>query len=182
MKNKILLSLAFFMPFFLSGCSFGQVQYADPSVDMKVREISSGENLSATDMVSEARSAIVGIGVELEDGYAIGSGVAIEEGGYILTNFHVVEGGKNITLYYADKTTGSATYLWGDSGLDLAIIKSSKNLPYLATGSINDVLVGEDVYAIGTPLTLQFKHTVTKGIVSATGRTIEVERITETEF
>ncbi len=181
MKKKLLLSLAFFMPVLLSGCVTSQ-QFADPNVDMRVREITASEGMPATEMISEARSAIVGIGVELGNGYAIGSGVAIAEGGFILTNYHVVEGGKTISLYYADKTTGTATYLWGDSGLDLAIIKSSKNLPYLSTASMNDVVVGEEVYAIGTPLTLQFKHTVTKGIVSATGRTIEVESSAGTSF
>ncbi len=181
MKKKILLSLAFFMPLILCGC-MGKVEYADPSVDMRVREITVGENTPATEMLSEARSAVVGVSVELDGGYAIGSGVAIEEGGYILTNYHVVEDGKNITLYYADKTTGTASYLWGDSGLDLAIIKSSKNIPYLSTSSEENVVVGEDVYAIGTPLTLQFKHTITKGIVSATGRTIEVESDNGTSF
>jgi len=181
MKKKILLSLAFFMPVVFCGC-VGKVEYADPNVDMRVREIVVGENSPATEMIGQARSAVVGISVELDGGYAIGSGVAIEEGGYILTNYHVVEDGKSITLYYADKTTGTASYLWGDSGLDLAIIKSSKNLPYLSTGNVDDVMVGENVYAIGTPLTLQFKHTVTKGIVSATGRTIEVDSESGTSF
>lgn len=181
MKKKLLLSLAFFMPILLSGC-MQTTQFADPNVDMRVREITASENAPATEMINEARSAIVGIGVELGNGYAIGSGVAIAEGGYVLTNYHVIEGGSLITLYYADKTTGTATYLWGDPGLDLAIVRSSKNLPYLATASVHDVLVGEEVYAIGTPLTLQFKHTVTKGIVSATGRTIEVESSAGTSF
>lgn len=185
MKKKIccLMAFAFFMPLSLCGCSMGKVsEVADPSVDMSVRQITSGENAPATQMLDDARSAVVGISVELSDGYAIGSGVAIREGGYLLTNYHVVEDGKSITLYYADKTTGKATYLWGDSSLDLAILKSSKNLPYLSVGSAKDVLTGEEVYALGTPLTLQFKNTVTKGIVSATDRTIEVESENGTSF
>ena len=183
MKRKFIyfLAFAFLMPLTLSGCSL-QTEVADPSVDMSIRQITTGENTPATEMLNEARSAVVGVSVELGDGYAIGSGVAIAEGGYVLTNYHVVEGAQSITLYYADKTTGTASYLWGDSSLDMAIIKSSKNLPYLATGSVKDVLVGEEVYALGTPLTLQFKNTVTKGIVSALDRTIEVESAAGTSF
>lgn len=184
MKKKLcVLAVAFFMPFWLGGCSVGlKTEVSDPSVDMSIREITAGENVSAVEMLNEARSAVVGIGVELADGYAIGSGVAIREGGYLLTNYHVVEGAKSITLYYADKTTGKATFLWGDSSLDLAIVKSSKNLPYLSVGSVKELMTGEEVYAIGTPLTLQFKNTVTKGIVSATGRTIEVDSDNGTSF
>jgi len=183
MKRKFtcFLVFAFLMPLTFAGCTI-KTEVSDPSVDMSVREITAEENTPATQMLNEARSAVVGIGVELNDGYAIGSGVAIAEGGYVLTNYHVVEGGRSITLYYADKTTGTATYLWGDSSLDLAVIKSSKNLPYLATSSVKDVLVGEDVYALGTPLTLQFKNTVTKGIVSALDRTIEVDSNNGTSF
>lgn len=184
MKRKLcFLAVAFFMPLSLCGCVMPtKKEVSDPAVDMSVREITTGENTSPADMINQARSAVVGVGVELGDGYAIGSGVAIREGGYLLTNFHVVDGAKSITLYYADKTTGKATYLWGDSSLDLAIIKSSKNLPYLSVGSAKGIMAGEEVYAIGTPLTLQFKNTVTKGIVSATGRTIEVESDGGTSF
>ena len=183
MKKKIIpfLALAFLMPTF-AGCSTAKVEYSDPSVDMSVRQITAGENTPVTEMLDDARSAVVGVYVELNDGYAIGSGVAIREGGYVLTNYHVVEDANALTLYYADKTTGSASFVWGDAGLDLAIIKSSKNLPYLATTSVDNLLVGEDVYAIGTPLTLQFKHTVTKGIVSAKNRTLEVESNNGTSF
>ena len=49
------------------------------------------------------------------------------------------------------------------------------NLPYLESAPLENVKVGEDVIAIGTPLSLNFKHTVTKGIVSALGRTLEVQ-------
>ena len=184
MKNRIyILAFAFLMPFSLCGCSaLVKKEVSDPSVDMSIRQITTAENTSPTQMLSDARCAVVGVGVELSDGYAIGSGVAIREGGFLLTNYHVVDGAKSITLYYADKTTGKATYLWGDSSLDLAIIKSSKNLPYLSVGSAKELMTGEEVYAIGTPLTLQFKNTVTKGIVSATGRTIEVGSENGTSF
>jgi len=78
-------------------------------------------------------------------------------------------------MSFADKSTGTGRILWKDAGLDLAILKSSREIPYLRAGSSSDLRIGETVYALGTPLTLQFKHTVTKGIVSALNRTLEVE-------
>lgn len=177
--------LAFFMlsGMLLTGCSstLSYSGYSEPNVNMQVREINSASN-DVSQMLSEARSAVVGIAADLNDGYAIGTGVAISEGGYILTNFHVVEGCNKITLYYADKTTGSAQVLWGNPSMDMAILKSSREIPYLSTRNLDDILVGDEVYAIGTPLTLQFKHTVTKGIVSAMDRVLESESSYGTSF
>ena len=172
------LSLILTLSLFLIGC--GGVN-ADESVDMSVRRISTESTASLTEMLSQARSAVVGISAEISDGYAIGSGVAISDNGYILTNNHVVEGGKNLTLYYADKLAGSATLMWSDPAIDLAVIKSSREIPYLGTYE-GEIEIGQTVYALGTPLTLQFKHTVTGGIVSATDRTLESDTPSGTVF
>lgn len=152
-----------------AGCTASS---GDPNVDMSVRMISGLNVENGGDLLSEARSAVVGISVDYPDGYSIGSGFAISDNGLILTNNHVVEGGGTITLYYADKTTGSAKTIWTDSSLDLAVLSSTRQIPYLDT-NIDEAFVGEEVYALGTPLTLEFKHTVTHGIVSAVNRTLE---------
>lgn len=166
--------------FILTGCSVYN-ENPDESVNMSVRRIATENSSTLSEMLTEARSAVVGIAVDMQDGYAIGSGVAISDGGLIITNNHVIEGGNNITLYYADKTTGSARVLWTDSGLDLAVILSSREIPYLGT-DIGDIEIGEEVYALGTPLTLEFKHTVTHGIVSAVNRTLETESFSGSSF
>lgn len=156
----------------MTGCGGGEDR--DASVDMNVRRIATESAADVGDMLSQARSAVVGISVSYPDGYAIGSGVAITDGGLILTNNHVVEDGKKITLYYADKTTGTAQILWSDSGLDMAILSSSRIIPYLGIDTQTPE-VGDEIYALGTPLTLEFKHTVTHGIVSAINRTLETQ-------
>ena len=173
------LTLSMLCTLVLTGC--GNMEQADPNVNMSVRQITSESTTPATEMLSEARSAVVGISVNLSDGYAIGSGVAITDGGLILTNNHVVEGGRNITLYYADKTTGTGKVLWTDPGLDLAVVRSSRQIPYLGTYTL-PLEIGEEVYALGTPLTLEFKHSVTHGIVSATNRTLEVDSSAGSSF
>ncbi len=163
----------------LSGC--GKTQVADKSVDMSIRRVATESASSQSQMLSQAKSAVVGIKTLFDDGYAIGSGVAISDGGYILTNNHVVEGGKGITLFFADKTTGSGRVVWTSPSIDLAIVLSSKEIPYLGTNDA-PIEVGQQVYALGTPLTLEFKHTVTHGIVSANDRTLETETSEGTSF
>ncbi|MBE5746060.1 MAG: trypsin-like serine protease [Clostridiales bacterium] len=157
------------------GCNFNP--YNDAIVtkdDMKPRLIESINYSNNIDVVKSVSPAVVGI--YSEDGYgaSIGTGVAIEKGGYVLTNSHVVTS-NNVILYLASGETTTASLVYRDSSLDLAIVKSKVDLPYLSVASSGDYFVGEDVLAIGTPLALQFKHTVTKGIISAKNRTIKVE-------
>ena len=155
------------------GCTPAQTEI-DGTVDMTPRLISSTQTLTSAEIANNVKSAIVGISAKLSNGTSIGSGVAIADGGYILTNFHVVNGGKSFTVYFANKSTAKATFVWGDSALDLAIMKSTQNLPYLDTAPLSEVEIGDDVLAVGTPISLQFQHTFTKGIISALNRTIEV--------
>lgn len=164
---------------FCGGCSsLGfKSQNIDSNVDMTPRKISFSEYKSAPDVVEDVKSAVVGISATLTGGYSVGSGVAIAENGYILTNHHVVDSSNSIVVYFADMTQASAKLVWSDSSLDMAVIKSSKDMPYLDCGNSQNLKVGEEVLAIGTPLTLQFKHTVTKGIISALNRTLEVDSL-----
>ena len=161
---------------FFAGCSTSKTEI-DTTVDMTPRLISTSQTLSTEQIAETVKSAIVGISAKVSGGSSIGSGVAIADGGYIITNFHVISGFKNITVYFADKSTSKAEFVWGDSGMDLALIRSSQNLPHLDTAPLENVTVGEDVLAVGTPLSLNFQHTFTKGIVSALNRTIEIESL-----
>lgn len=175
MKKFFYSIFSLFLCFVVCGFAGCVNQNIDESVDMSVRKISSVAS-STQELLSQARSAVVGIAVDYADGYSIGSGFAITGNGLILTNNHVVEGGGAITLYFADKTTGTARTLWTDSSLDLAILKSSRDIPYLDTYT-GEVVVGDEVFALGTPLTLEFKHTITHGIVSAVNRTLESQSL-----
>lgn len=172
--KKTVVFLFVFLSFILSGCNLFVNTDTYENVDMTPRQISIGGNSNTVELVEAVKSAVVGIQAEVTGGYSIGSGVAISDGGYILTNQHVISGAKNLVVHFADKTNASAKLIWQDSSLDLAVIKSSVNMPYLIS-SEETAQVGEDVIAIGTPLTLDFKHTVTKGIVSALDRTIQIE-------
>lgn len=133
------------------------------------------ERASGTvDIASSVRPAIVGISGETDSSSSVGSGVCVTESGHILTNSHVVHDCKDIVLYLADKSTTTADIVYEDTVLDLAILKSHISIPYLPLGSSDDLQVGQDVLAVGTPLSLTLVHSFTKGIISALNRTLKV--------
>lgn len=103
-----------------------------------------------------------------------GSGAIIDERGYIITNNHVVEGAESISVSIPDGRTFDATIVGTDPLSDLAVIKiSGDNLPVVAFGDSRSLAVGEWVVAIGNALGLPGGPTVTVGVVSAVGRTIQ---------
>ena len=104
----------------------------------------------------------------------MGTGVIIDERGYILTNHHVVEGVKRIEITMADKEEYVASRVAHDPTTDLAIIKInvSHKLPVIAVGSSSDLMIGEDVVAVGNAY--GYEHTVTRGVISALERTVQV--------
>lgn len=110
---------------------------------------------------------------------ASGSGVIISEDGYIVTNNHVITNESNgnvadeimVTLH--DRKTYKAKVIGRDPSSDLAVLKiDAVKLPYLVYGNSEGIQLGQWVLAIGYPLTLE--TTVTAGIVSATGRSINI--------
>ncbi len=108
------------------------------------------------------------------NGTVSGSGVFISTQGYILTNNHVVEGTQgDLTIVLSDGSQEKATIVGADQYSDIAVLKTSGKVPAVATLGNSDVLKpGETVIAIGSPLG-DFKNTVTVGVVSATGRSID---------
>jgi len=102
-----------------------------------------------------------------------GSGFFISEQGYILTNNHVVEGTKEVNIVLSDGSEEKATLIGTDPYSDIAILKTDGKVPAVATLGNSELLKsGESVIAIGSPLG-NFKNTVTVGVVSATGRSID---------
>ncbi|MBT3368453.1 MAG: Do family serine endopeptidase [Nitrospina sp.] len=103
---------------------------------------------------------------------SLGSGVLINGEGFILTNEHVIAKATKIHVVLSDKQEFDASVIGADIKSDLAIIKidSSKPLPYVEMGRSDDLMIGEQVLAIGNPFGLQ--QTVTTGIISALNRNI----------
>ncbi|HEY4112150.1 trypsin-like peptidase domain-containing protein [Puia sp.] len=106
---------------------------------------------------------------------ASGSGVIISNDGYIVTNNHVVDGADDVTVTLSNRKSFKAKVVGTDPASDLAVVKiDAQNLPFLLYGNSDEVKVGQWVLAVGYPLTLE--TTVTAGIVSAKGRTLDINR------
>ncbi len=105
----------------------------------------------------------------------LGSGFLFRKDGYILTNNHVVEGADKISVYLtSNENPYEAKVIGRAPELDLAVIKiEGDNFPYLTIGDSDQVYVGDWVVAIGNPYGLD--HTVTVGVISATGRPLNIE-------
>jgi 2-alkenal reductase len=102
-----------------------------------------------------------------------GTGFFITDQGYILTNNHVVEGTQQVNIVLSDGTQQSATIVGTDQYSDIAVLKTDGKVPAVVSLGNSDKLdPGESVIAIGSPLG-DFKNTVTVGVVSATGRSID---------
>ena len=105
----------------------------------------------------------------------VGSGIVLTSDGYILTNKHVVAGSRSLTVELANGKQYPATLVEESPDHDLALIKiDATGLTPAVIGDPKTIQVGETVVAIGSPLGT-FTETVTKGILSATGRTITVQ-------
>ena len=107
-----------------------------------------------------------------EKGRSLGSGVIIDkENGYIITNNHVVENAESIKVVLYDDRELNAKIIGAHKNTDLAVIQiEANNLNQVKLGNSDKLEVGEWVIAIGSPFGINLNHTVTAGIVSATGR------------
>ena len=108
-----------------------------------------------------------------------GSGFVVDPRGYILTNFHVVEGAQSIEVVLGDQSHHPAKYIGADQRNDVALIKidpKGKHLSALPLGDSGAIQVGQKVLAIGNPF--GFQSTLTTGVVSALGRTVQTSQTT----
>lgn len=108
-----------------------------------------------------------------------GSGFVIDPRGYILTNFHVVQDAQSIEVVLGDRSKYLAKFVGADQRNDVALVKiEPKGKPLLALqlGDSSTLQVGQKVLAIGNPF--GFQSTLTTGVVSALGRTVQTSQTT----
>jgi S1-C subfamily serine protease len=108
-----------------------------------------------------------------------GSGFVIDGKGYILTNFHVVQGAQTVEVVLGDQSRYSAKFIGADQRNDVALLKvepKGKALMALPLGDSAALQVGQKVLAIGNPF--GFQSTLTTGVVSALGRTVQTSQTT----
>jgi S1-C subfamily serine protease len=108
-----------------------------------------------------------------------GSGFIIDARGFILTNYHVVAGAQTIEVILGDKNRYPAKFIGADQRNDVALVKidpKGKQLASLTLGDSSTLQVGQKVLAIGDPF--GFQSTLTTGVVSALGRTVQTSQTT----
>ncbi|HEY2645554.1 MAG TPA: trypsin-like peptidase domain-containing protein [Candidatus Acidoferrales bacterium] len=108
-----------------------------------------------------------------------GSGFVIDPRGYILTNFHVVQNAQAISVTLGDRSHYDAKFIGADERNDIALVKidpKDRKVPVLTMGDSDNLQVGQLVLAIGNPF--GFQSTLTTGVVSALGRTVQTGQTT----
>ena len=188
---KSMLVAGFAASLLLAGCAGAKT--AKPEAAAKLPEVTLPANSARmTPIVQAAKKvgpAVVGISnksvVKVRDFFfnrifekeqeGFGSGVIYKADGYIVTNHHVVENAKELMVYLADGRTASAKMIGSDSITDLAVIKIDlKDLPTAEFGDSDTLMVGEPAIAIGNPMGLEFRGSVTAGVVSALNRHVQI--------
>jgi S1-C subfamily serine protease len=131
-------------------------------------------SLGLTKIYNDTKMSVVLIEVDTRFGGGQGSGFVYNSDGIIITNNHVVEGVDEITVTFVDGTIVDATLVGADPYTDLAVIDVDVPASFLRPvefASSWDLLVGEQVVALGNPFGLA--NTMTVGVVSATGRQMD---------
>ena len=147
---------------------------------VSVSNVTTKEPLTAAQIYATYVKATVGITTEINTNVygqvvqtaASGSGFVISQDGYIVTNYHVIDEASKITVTLVDGKSYDATLVGGDEENDIAVLKvDATGLDTVVIGSSDNLVVGDQVYAIGNPLG-ELTFSLTGGYVSALDRNV----------
>ena len=131
--------------------------------------------LSLQEIYVKCIPSVVSITSSSRSGGSSGTGVILSEEGYIVTNHHVIENGEQITVQLTDERVCTAQLVGADKTSDLAVLQiSAEGLTGAEFGNSDHLRVGDSVVAIGDPLGVEYRGTMTDGIVSAINRNVNV--------
>ncbi len=126
--------------------------------------------LSLQEIYKKAIPSVVSITTDAGSG----TGIVLTEDGYLITNSHVIENAAQIAVLLTDDTRYTAEVVGSDEVSDLAVLKiDAAGLTPAEFGSSESLEVGDQVVAIGDPLGVELRGTMTDGIISAINRNIE---------
>lgn len=136
-----------------------------------------GQQEALISLYERVMPGVVALQVVGDQGGSLGSGFVFDAQGHVVTNYHVVEGARQVEVDFTSGYKAYGTVIGTDLDSDLAVVKvdapASELFP-LALGDSNTLKVGQTVVAIGNPFGLS--GTMTTGIISALGRTLESQR------
>ena len=158
-----------------------QVQVQLKPVPGQVDNVPQVGGLGLQDIYEKNIPSVVSITCTLSGGSGSGTGVVLSENGYLVTNAHVVNGAREIQVLLTDGRTLSAHLVGADSLSDLAVLYvNAEDLIPAEFGDSTQLRVGDAVVAIGDPLGVSLRGTMTDGIVSAINRDVETNGRTMT--
>ena len=137
-----------------------------------------GEALTAQEVYAAVNPSVVMVAVAIDEEKAsIGTGVILTEDGYVVTNAHVIAGGLSAWVALDTGEVLDAELVGFDSNEDLALLKlvDGQGLPAAQLGDSDMCVVGDQVYAIGNPLGVELRGTLTSGLISAIDRRVTME-------
>ena len=136
-----------------------------------------GEKLSIQDMYEKVNPSTVLVVADKGEQASIGTGVIMTADGYIITNAHVISGGKDCWIALDTGYTYDAKLVGYSEERDLAVLKAvdAADLSAASFGDSDLCRVGDTVYAIGNPLGVELRGTLTDGIISAINRDVQVD-------
>lgn len=130
-----------------------------------------GGALSLQQIYKKMSPSVVSIISVSQSGTSTGTGIVMSEDGYVITNHHVIEGSQFLTVLLSDNREFDAELVGADAVSDLAVLKiSGTGLVAAEFGDSTLVQVGDTVVAIGDPLGIELRGTMTDGIISAINR------------
>lgn len=134
-----------------------------------------GEPLSLQDIYETCIPSVVSITTKLYGGSSSGTGVVLSANGYIVTNYHVIEDAQSINVLLTDNRQLAARIVGSDPVSDLAVLSvEAEDLISAQFGDSDSLRVGDAVVAIGDPLGVEYRGTMTNGIISAINRNVSV--------
>ena len=153
-----------------------RVDSYDPTVRMTVTD-SHGDELAAQWIFAQVNPATVLVVAQQGDSASLGTGIIMTADGYVVTNAHVISGGTECWVVLDTGVSYDALLVGYDAAEDIAVLKlvDAADLPTAEFGDSDLTMVGDQVYAIGNPLGVELRCTMTDGIISAISRDVLVE-------
>ena len=151
---------------------------ADTDPDLRFYcEKAGEEKLTIQQVYQQVNPATVLVVADQGENASVGTGIIMTSDGYIVTNAHVISGGRSCWIALDTGYTYDAELVGYDEDQDLAVLKAvdAEDLPTAEFGDSDQCRVGDTVYAIGNPLGVELRGTMTDGIVSAISRDVQVD-------
>jgi len=157
-----------------------ETQAAEPAqratMDIQRGASKTGGALSLQEIYEKNIPSVVSITSNTASGTSTGTGVIVSDAGYLVTNYHVVRQAQSIDVKLTDERELTASVVGEDPVSDLAVLYiAADDLTPAQFGDSDTLRVGDSVVAIGDPLGVELRGTMTDGIVSAISRDVQVD-------